>query len=141
MAEKEYLRNISQEYSIPEKLYFRIGDVAKIAGVKPYVLRYWEKEFPQISPSKASSKQRVYKREEVLLICFIRDLLHRRKFTLEGARKFLADLEKKSADSEANAELSTSQLNLQLMDQKALRESLLLARKKLLDLSRDLERL
>ncbi|MDX1386106.1 MAG: MerR family transcriptional regulator [bacterium] len=77
--------------AIPDKLYFKIGEVADIVGVKPYVLRYWETEFPEIAPSKSKSKQRLYKRREVETILKIRDLLYNEKFTIEGARQRLKE--------------------------------------------------
>ncbi len=77
---------------IPDKLYFKIGEVAKIIGVKPYVLRYWETEFPDISPGKSKTNQRLYKRKEVEKILMIRDLLYREKYTIEGARKRIKSL-------------------------------------------------
>ena len=75
---------------IPEgKRYFRIGEVSRIIGVEPYVLRYWESEFPQIRPSRADSKQRTYQRKDLELIKEIKNLLYDEKLTLEGARKRL----------------------------------------------------
>lgn len=80
---------------IPDKVYFKIGEVAEIVGVKPYVLRYWETEFPDIAPAKSKSKQRLYKRKEVEMILRIRDLLYKEKFTIEGARKRLKELNRR----------------------------------------------
>lgn len=77
---------------IPNKLYFKIGEVAKLVSVEPHVLRFWETEFPQISPSKSKTKQRLYKRDDVKTIFMIRDLLYEQKFTIEGARKKLKDI-------------------------------------------------
>lgn len=75
---------------IPEdKRYFRIGEVSRIIGVEPYVLRYWESEFPQIRPSRADSKQRTYQKKDLELIKEIKRLLYDEKLTLEGARKRL----------------------------------------------------
>jgi len=75
---------------IPDKMFFRIGEVSQITGVKPYVLRYWESEFRVLRPSKNRSGQRVYRRRDIETVLEIRDLLHRRKFTIAGARKWLA---------------------------------------------------
>jgi len=86
----------SNPSGIPDKLYFKIGEVAEIVGVKPYVLRYWETEFPDIAPGKSASKQRLYKRKEVELILRIRDLLYKEKFTIDGARKQIKSLGKKT---------------------------------------------
>ncbi|MBY0502505.1 MAG: MerR family transcriptional regulator [Bryobacteraceae bacterium] len=74
---------------IPNKLYFRIGDVSQIAGVKPYVLRYWETEFPAIGPRKSGSNHRLYRRKDVELILDIKRLLYQERYTIEGARKHL----------------------------------------------------
>lgn len=72
-----------------DKLYFKIGEVAKIVGVKPYVLRYWESEFTVIKPGKTRSKHRLYRRRDVETLLRIKDLLHGRRFTIEGARRQL----------------------------------------------------
>lgn len=72
---------------IPDKLYFRIGDVSRLAAVKPYVLRYWETEFPAIAPKKSGTGQRLYRRKDVELILEIKHLLYEKRFTIEGARK------------------------------------------------------
>jgi len=74
---------------IPDKLYFKIGEVSKIAGVASHVLRFWESEFPRISPKRTSSGQRLYTRREVELILEIKSLLYQRKFTIAGARQHL----------------------------------------------------
>ncbi len=72
---------------IPDKLYYKIGEVAGITKVKPYVLRYWESEFKIISPKKSVSRQRVYTKKDVILILEIKKLLHKENYTLEGAKK------------------------------------------------------
>ena len=75
---------------IPEdKRYYRIGEVSRIIGVEPYVLRYWESEFPQIRPARADSQQRTYQKKDLELIKEIKRLLYQEKLTLEGARKRL----------------------------------------------------
>ena len=79
---------------IPNKLYFRIGDVSRIAGVKPYVLRYWETEFPAIGPKKSGSNHRLYRRKDVELILDIKRLLYQERYTIEGARKHLDAIHK-----------------------------------------------
>lgn len=73
---------------IPDKLYFKIGEVSKLAGVAAHVLRYWESEFPAIRPKRAN-QQRLYRRVDVELILSIRTLLHEQGYTIAGARKFL----------------------------------------------------
>ncbi len=74
---------------IPDKLYFRIGEVAKLLGVEAYVLRYWEKEFPTLAPKKSGSGHRFYRRKDVELLFEIKRLLYEQRFTIEGARKHL----------------------------------------------------
>src|ERR1700744_1008525 len=76
---------------IPDKLFFPIGKVSQLVGVEPYVLRYWESEFPGLSPKKSSSGQRMFRRKDVELLLNIKHLLYDRKFTIEGARKALSD--------------------------------------------------
>ena len=75
--------------TIPDKLYFKIGEVAKLADVPPHVLRYWESEFKEIKPKRANSKQRLYKRDDVELILKIKALLHVQGYTIAGAKKIL----------------------------------------------------
>jgi DNA-binding transcriptional MerR regulator len=74
---------------IPDKLYFKIGEVADILGVEPYVLRYWESEFPQLSPKKSGTGHRLYRRKDVELLLRIKHLLYEKRFTIEGARQTL----------------------------------------------------
>jgi len=75
---------------LPDKLYFKIGEVSKIAQLPTYVLRFWENEFSCIRPKRTSSGQRLYRRADVETVLKIRHLLHERKFTIEGARQFLS---------------------------------------------------
>lgn len=79
-----------EDVFIPEKLYFRIGEVSKLTHTKTYVLRYWETEFPTLRPGKSSTGHRLYRRRDVEMVLEIRDLLYRQGFTIEGARKVLA---------------------------------------------------
>ena len=74
---------------IPDKLYFKIGEVAKLAEVPAHVLRYWESEFPGIRPKRANSQQRLYRYQDVELILKIKVLLHEQGYTIAGARKLL----------------------------------------------------
>ena len=73
---------------IPDKFYFKIGEVSSLLGVKPYVVRFWESEF-RLSPSKNRSRHRIYKRQEVEMLLEIKRLLYDERFTIEGARKNL----------------------------------------------------
>lgn len=84
---------------IPNKLYFRIGEVAKIVDVKPYVLRYWETEFAVLKPEKTASRHRLYRRHDVELLLDIKRLLYQEGFTISGAKKRLKDVEKKKGES------------------------------------------
>jgi DNA-binding transcriptional MerR regulator len=79
---------------LPDKLYFKIGEVADLVGVKPYILRYWETEFSVIKPTKAKSKHRLYRRKDVEALLQIKQLLHTERFTIEGARKRMKSLSK-----------------------------------------------
>lgn len=72
---------------IPDKLYFRIGEVSRLAGVKPHVLRFWETEFPALNPKKSGSGHRLYRRKDVEVVLEIRKLLYEDRFTIEGARR------------------------------------------------------
>jgi DNA-binding transcriptional MerR regulator len=85
---------------IPDnKRFFRIGEVSRIIGVKPYVLRYWETEFPTLRPKRADSRQRIYQREDIETIREIKKLLYEEKLTIEGVRKRLKAVKKGSAMS------------------------------------------
>jgi DNA-binding transcriptional MerR regulator len=74
---------------IPDKLYFKIGEVSELLGLEPYVLRYWETEFPVLSPKKSGTGHRLYRRKDVELLLRIKHLLYERRFTIEGARQSL----------------------------------------------------
>src|SRR6266571_640000 len=74
---------------IPDKLYFKIGEVSDLLGVEPYVLRYWETEFAVLSPKKSGTGHRLYRRKDVELLLRIKYLLYEKKFTIEGARQSL----------------------------------------------------
>ena len=77
---------------IPDKPYFKIGEVARLCAVKPYVLRYWETEFRSLRLQKTRSQQRLYRRRDVELLLKIRHLLYEERFTIEGARARLREL-------------------------------------------------
>jgi DNA-binding transcriptional MerR regulator len=93
---------------LPEKIYFKIGEVSEIVGVEPYVLRYWETEFDLLRPAKAPSKHRLYKKRDVELLLDIKRLLYHDGFTIEGARKKLKETKKEDKE----------QLKLPLAEQK-----------------------
>jgi DNA-binding transcriptional MerR regulator len=75
---------------IPEKLFFKIGEVCDLVDVQPHVLRYWESEFPMLAPQKNRAGQRVYRRKDVEIVMRIRELLYDEKFTIAGARRKLS---------------------------------------------------
>jgi len=85
------------ERSYPDKMFYRINEASRITGIKPYVLRYWETEFPQLRPAKDSSDQRRYKSSDIDLVFEIKRLLYEEKFTIAGARKCLQSKAPKSA--------------------------------------------
>ncbi|PLX80786.1 MAG: MerR family transcriptional regulator [Desulfuromonas sp.] len=85
---------------IPDKLYFKIGEVAELTGVKPHVLRYWESEFRVLNPPKSRSKQRLYRKQDIEKILQVKDLLYKQGFTIAGARKQIRSLSRqKPADN------------------------------------------
>ena len=97
---------------IPDKLYFKIGEVCKITGVEPYILRYWESEFKLIKPYRTKSNQRLYRKKDVEAVLKIRKMLYEQKFTIAGAKKKL---------KEGAPQLETKQqmqLSLNLPDQR-----------------------
>jgi DNA-binding transcriptional MerR regulator len=94
---------------IPDKLFFRIGEVSQLVGVEAYVLRYWESEFPGLSPRKSSSGQRMFRRKDVELLLRIKHLLYGQKFTIEGARKALQE-KSKPANVRNNATSAQAEL-------------------------------
>ena len=112
---------------IPDKLYFRIGEVARLAGVNPSVLRYWESEFPIIDPKKSGSNHRLYRRKDVEHILEIKRLLYEKRFTIQGARQHFAanrgkaEKVKPKPDSKpqpaAQAALFAPSLNLSLINE------------------------
>src|SRR5262249_14130598 len=85
--------------TLPDRLYFRIGEVARLLGVKPYVLRYWESEFRLVRPVKTEAQQRRYRRKDVETLLEIRRLLYTERYTIEGARRRLRE----SKDREGRA--------------------------------------
>jgi DNA-binding transcriptional MerR regulator len=84
-------KDLPEPIPLPNKLFFRIGEVARIVGVRPHVLRYWETEFPVIRPAKSRTGQRVYSRHEVEIVSLIKHLLYARRYTIDGARKALRE--------------------------------------------------
>jgi len=81
---------VADAAKIPEKVYFKIGEVSDLVGVDAHVLRYWESEFRQVRPQRATSNQRLYRRQDVQRLLRIRQLLHEEGYTIEGARRRLS---------------------------------------------------
>ena len=97
---------------IPNRIYFRIGDVAELLGVKPYVIRFWEGEFPFLAPDKASSGQRVYRRTQIESLVLVKHLLHVDRYSIEGAKKKLTELRREGKLKEAMLQLVTVDTNM-----------------------------
>lgn len=83
--------------AIPEKQYFKIGEVSEILNVEPYVLRYWESEFKILKPTRTRARQRLYHKKDLELLMEIKHLLYDEKFTIAGAKKRLQEMKKQSA--------------------------------------------
>jgi DNA-binding transcriptional MerR regulator len=131
--------NLGPDTAIPDKLFFKIGEVSLLVGVQPHVLRYWEKEVSSIRPGKTASNQRRYRRKDVEVFREIRRLLYEEKFTLAGARKRLMspgqakdveqvepkqvqtapEAETQPAQAERKALTKASQLKLDFIDDRA----------------------
>ncbi len=109
--------------SLPEKLYYKIGEVSQITGVEPYVLRYWDSEFKIISPVRTNSKQRLYRKRDLELILEVKKLLYKERFTIAGAKRKLQEIKGQRE----------KQLKLELPDKRYL-EGLLRVKKELQDL-------
>lgn len=82
--------------AIPEKQYFKIGEVSEILNVEPYVLRYWESEFKILKPTRTRARQRLYHKKDLELLLEIKHLLYDEKFTIAGAKKRLQEMKKQS---------------------------------------------
>lgn len=93
---------------IPNKFFFRIGEVSKLTDVEPHVLRYWETEFKSLRPRKNKAGQRVYKKKDVLLILAIKELLYKQKYTIAGAKKRIESDQDLSELTTAHPDLKTT---------------------------------
>jgi DNA-binding transcriptional MerR regulator len=89
---------------IPDKMAFKIGEVAELLGIKTYVLRYWETEFEALKPKKSNHNQRMYTRRDVEMAFFIKKLLYKDRFSIEGARKALKKLKTEAKKEKSSAE-------------------------------------
>lgn len=106
MSDLSLKRLFDQDDRVPEKLFYKIGEVSRIAGVEPYVLRYWETEFSFLKPRKTASGQRVYSRKDLEMVLQIKRLLYEERYTIEGVRKKLGEATptKTSVISPSNSE-------------------------------------
>ncbi len=95
------------DQSIPDKLYYKIGEVSKITGVKPHVLRYWESEFREIKPHKSRSLQRLYRKRDVELVLRIKKLLYEDLFTIPGAKRKIKNPPDKAKQMELHFDKKT----------------------------------
>jgi DNA-binding transcriptional MerR regulator len=118
------------ENALPDKLFFKIGEVAQIVGVKPHVLRYWETEFVALRPMKTRGAHRVYRRRDVELATLVKRLLHEERLTIAGAKKRLRELERDRVSSPPDP---------QAAEQVGLRADLLALRRELGDLLKALD--
>jgi DNA-binding transcriptional MerR regulator len=117
---------------LPDKLYFRIGEVAEIVGVKPHVLRYWESEFNVLKPMKTRGSHRQYRRRDVELAMRIKQLLHDEGYTIAGAKKRMRELGEHKSGAQLPAEANREVL---------LRAALLGVREQLVDVLDRLDRI
>ena len=97
----------SHTETLPDKLYFKIGEVSEIVGVESYVLRYWETEFPALKPTKSRSQQRMYRKRDVEILLKIKKLLYDDMYTIAGAKKQLV---------RGGEKISSPQMSLSLPD-------------------------
>ncbi len=102
------------DFQIPDKLYYKIGEVAKFTGIKTHVLRYWETEFKAIRPNKSRSNQRLYRKQDVDLILHLKDLLYNQGFTIAGARKKLREKPAKKVEASVVENIATTKSDDQL---------------------------
>src|ERR1700722_12683278 len=104
MATQLSRKRAAEAPTIPDRLSFKIGDVARICGLETYVLRFWESQFPQLKPNKSGTGQRLYRRREVELVLEIKRLVHEEGYTLPGARQALDQQHRRSSVQESRPE-------------------------------------
>jgi DNA-binding transcriptional MerR regulator len=97
-------KRVAEAPVIPDRLYFKIGDVARICGVETYVLRFWETQFPQLKPNKSGTGQRLYRRRDVEMALEIQRLVHREGYTISGARHALESGVRRTTNAAAAGE-------------------------------------
>jgi DNA-binding transcriptional MerR regulator len=94
------IRVLDPPPAIPDRLYFKIGDVARLCGVETYVLRFWETQFPQLKPNKSGTGQRLYRRRDVEIALDIQRLVHGQGYTLSGARQVLEQTQRRGSSAQ-----------------------------------------
>jgi DNA-binding transcriptional MerR regulator len=122
---------------IPDRLYFKIGDVARICGIETYVLRFWETQFPQLKPNKSGTGQRLYRRRDVELALEIQRLVHKEGYTISGARHALegATVKRTSAPVPEKSSPAAEPAPMMLQRTDAMKAAILEARTNLRELS------
>jgi DNA-binding transcriptional MerR regulator len=124
LTKKRAEKSKSVEPIIPDKLYFRIGEVAELCDLPTYVLRFWETEFPQLRPGKSSTGQRMYRRRDVDNVLRIRKLLYEQGFTIAGARQHLREETRAAAGHQTALPFPTRHTNELKRVRQGLREVL-----------------
>ena len=112
-GERQALTARDASPDVPDRLYFRIGEVSAITGVPPYVLRYWESEFPALQPRKSGGGQRLYRKRDVVILLEIKKLLYQERYTVAGARRRLTEREDRARRAEMRATLQRLRTGLE----------------------------
>lgn len=112
-GERQVLATRDVSADVPDRLYFRIGEVSAITGVPPYVLRYWESEFPALQPRKSGGGQRLYRKRDVVMLLEIKKLLYQERYTVAGARRRLTEREDRARRAEMRAALQRLRTGLE----------------------------
>jgi len=110
------------DVTIPDKAYFRIGEVSRILGVETYVIRYWESEFKNVRPVRTGSDQRRYRKKDVENLLLIKNLLYKEGFTIAGARKRLLELKRESNTAPESGKCLSSEYETLIDIKKGLQE-------------------
>ncbi len=107
-------RVIPSNKEIPDKRYFRIGEVSSLTSVESYVLRFWETEFKSINPKRTESGQRLYRKKDVELLFTIKHLLYEKKFTIQGAKQYLRSERKQDAEKDRSSSIDIDEIRTEL---------------------------
>jgi DNA-binding transcriptional MerR regulator len=114
MASHQTQKRVPSKTDIPDKLYFRIGEVSRLCAVESYVLRFWETEFPQLRPNKSGTGQRLYRKRDVEMALRVKQLLHEEGYTIAGARQILqTESRRKSKQTELPIPVASTALKQQ----------------------------